>query len=364
VRKTLTACFLFSITVAFAQSRTDNVIIITLDGFRWQELFAGADPTMLFNKEFCSNPEVQKQFWDSSALRRREKLLPFFWNVIGKEGQLYGNRKLNNRVNCSNPHWFSYPGYSEMFTGLVDRRVRSNDSIVNPNYTVLEHINSQERYKGKVAAFSTWEVIPYIIRAQEAGIFTKCGRETVTANLDSASRKMSLELQRIFRDSVEAEEDFSTFYSAFNYLKKERPKVLYIGFDKTDEHAHVGDYDQYLRSAYATDRMIQELWNWIQTNEDYKDKTTLILTTDHGRGKKVHRWKKHGRHIFGSGQMWFAVIGPDTPAHGEIKTKGQYYQKQFAKTIASFIGLDYSNTKGVGSRIYGMTISNHVATGN
>jgi hypothetical protein len=52
-----------SITVAFAQLRTDNVIIVTLDGFRWQELFSGADPTMLFNKEFCSNSEVQQQFW-------------------------------------------------------------------------------------------------------------------------------------------------------------------------------------------------------------------------------------------------------------------------------------------------------------
>jgi hypothetical protein len=68
--------------------------------------------------------------------------------------------------------------------------------------------------------------------------------------------------------------------------------------------------------------LIKELWNWIQSNENYKDKTTLILTTDHGRGKKIHRWKKHGRHIFGSGQMVFAVIGPDTPARGEIRTKG------------------------------------------
>ena len=364
MRKLLAVCLYLSTTVASAQSLTDNVIIITLDGFRWQELFTGADPTILFNKEFCSNPEVQKTFWDSSAIRRREKLMPFFWNVIGKEGQLYGNRNLNNRVNCANPHWFSYPGYSEMFTGLVDRRVRSNESIVNPNYTVLEHIASQERYKGKVAAFSTWEVIPYIIRAQAGGIYTKCGRETVTANLDSASRQMSIELRRTFNDSVAVDEDYSTFYSAFNYLKKERPKVLYIGFDKTDEHAHVGDYDQYLRSAYATDRMIQVLWNWIQTNEDYKDKTTLILTTDHGRGKKIHRWKKHGRHISGSGQVWFAVIGPDTPAHGEVKSKNQYYQKQFAKTVASFLGLDYSNIKKVGSRIHGMTVSHNVASTN
>src|SRR6266567_4320527 len=34
-----------------APPRTENVLVVTLDGFRWQEFFGGADETLL-NKEF------------------------------------------------------------------------------------------------------------------------------------------------------------------------------------------------------------------------------------------------------------------------------------------------------------------------
>src|SRR5687767_3956020 len=121
VKAILISCLLVSAIITCAQQRTENVIIITLDGFRWQEIFTGADPKLLFDKKYSSSEEIRRMFWDSSFMQRRENLLPFFWQVIGTEGQLYGNLQFNNRVNCSNPHWFSYPGYSELLTGIVDR---------------------------------------------------------------------------------------------------------------------------------------------------------------------------------------------------------------------------------------------------
>ena len=60
------------------------------------------------------------------------------------------------------------------------------------------------------------------------------------------------------------------------------PNVLYISLDETNEHGHEGRYDKYLRAAYNTDRMIAELWRWLQSHEHFKNKTTLLLTTDHG----------------------------------------------------------------------------------
>jgi len=139
-----------------AQQKTENVILITLDGFRWQELFRGADSAILFNdKEYIKDKSVRTEFWDESEHVRRQKLMPFFWNTIAEQGQLYGNRLYNNRVNCANPHWFSYPGYSELLVGFVDNRIRSNDTILNPNATVLEFIASQDDFKDSVAVFST-----------------------------------------------------------------------------------------------------------------------------------------------------------------------------------------------------------------
>jgi arylsulfatase A-like enzyme len=84
--------------------------------------------------------------------------------------------------------------------------------------------------------------------------------------------------------------------------------------------------------------MLAELWHWVQTTPGYKDNTTFIITTDHGRGKKPGRWTKHGFFTNGSSQTWLAVLGPGIQPLGEIKEHQQIYQKQLAQTIAVFMG--------------------------
>jgi hypothetical protein len=328
--------------------QTENLILITLDGFRWQELFNGADSTLLMNSRYVKDENMVTGLWNSDVERRREKLLPFFWNVIGRQGQLYGNRGYNNNVNCKNPFWFSYPGYSEMLVGFVDRRANSNRKVVNHNSTVLEHINGQPGFEGKVAAYSTWDVVPFIIRETVSGI-------PVNKNKVGFMTEEMREQSSTFIDSSYHEHrDVLTFHAAFNYLKQCSPRVMYISFDETDSFAHKGRYDKYLNAAQRTDRMISELWNWLQSQPQYKDKTTLLITTDHGRGKRGKGWTNHGRIFAGSSQIWFGVLGPDTPPIGEVKFKKQFYQKQIAKTAAAFLGLDYTNVATVGEIIQPM----------
>jgi len=136
------------------------------------------------------------------------------------------------------------------------------------------------------------------------------------------------------------------------YVKKNNPKLLYISFDETDDFAHQGKYDLYLHSAQYTDGFIRTLWNWCQSNENYKNKTTLIITTDHGRGSETtDAWKSHGASIANADQIWLAVIGPDSPALGEVKTQGQLYQNQIAKTLASLLKVEYQNIVKPGESI-------------
>src|SRR5688572_1608825 len=108
----------------------NNVFIITLDGFRWQELFGGANASLINDPRYTKDSAVLKQFfWDEELNERRKKLMPFFWNVIAKEGQLLGNRQYNNKVNVSNIYALSYPGYNEIFTGNTDLSIFSNSRI-------------------------------------------------------------------------------------------------------------------------------------------------------------------------------------------------------------------------------------------
>src|SRR6202011_1763278 len=101
-----------SSVMAQSPFKTENIFLITIDGFRWQEVFTGADSAICNNVKFVKDTSLVKQlYWDDNISMRRRKLMPFFWNVIAEKGQLYGNRLFNNKVNVKNLYKISYPGY-------------------------------------------------------------------------------------------------------------------------------------------------------------------------------------------------------------------------------------------------------------
>jgi hypothetical protein len=342
----IAACFFlvfFNLTGLSQAPETKNVILVTLDGFRWQELFEGADPSILNNERYVEAPLQIQPFL------RRKALMPFMWNLLANEGQLYGNRNYKNRVNCTNDHLLSYPGYSEMLVGFNHRKISSNRYIENPHSTVFESIQKHDNFKNAIAAFATWDVFPYILRESKSEIYVNAGKDLAQGNISGRERMLN-QLQ----SDREVRSDSLTFQYAMEYLKRERPRVTFIGFDETDQHAHKGRYGEYLKAASRADKMIAQLWQWVQSQPDYRDKTTLFITTDHGRGKGKNSWRKHQLLAAGSRHIWFAVIGPDTPAFGEMKIKCKYYQNQVAKTIAAFLGLPYRNEEQVGEVIQTM----------
>lgn len=336
------AC-LFCMPVLQAQtSKTENLIIVTLDGMRWQEVFKGIDPALtddsLFNRD---SKGLREKFWADNADERRKKLFPFIWEVVSKQGQLYGNRQFSNHVDNANPYWFSYPGYNEIFTGYPDTAVNSNDKIFNKNTNVLEYINKQKGYQQKVAAFSTWDVFPYILNEPRSGVYVNADVDTIHFN--TPQLQVLNDMQFLAPKPIGVRQDIITYMAAREYLKAYKPKVLYIAFDETDDFAHAGMYDQYIGSAHAQDAMIRDLWNTVQSMPQYKNKTTLLITVDHGRGDMVKaNWCHHGTKIEDAHEIWLAVMGPDTKALGELKTAGQLYQKQIAATLAKLMGFTFT----------------------
>lgn len=335
--------------------KTENVFIITFDGLRWQELYTGADKALITNKEYVEDTAgLRAAFWNEDPIKRREILFPFFWSEIAKNGQLYGNRALGSKVDCSNNMWFSYPGYNEILSGFADdKRIDSNDKINNPNKTVLEFVNNQPQFKGKVAAFGSWDVFPFIINAERSGIPVNAGFAKATgSNLTDREKFLNRLQEEIPGPWGGVRLDAFTHHFMMEYVKKNTPKLVYISYGETDDWAHDGEYDEYLHSARRTDQFIKELWEFIQSHSQYKDKTTLLLTTDHGRGTDpLDTWRSHGTRVNGAGQIWMMAIGPDTPALGEVKTEGQLYQNQVAATAATLLGLTYENTPGPGAKI-------------
>lgn len=341
--------FLFTTILIYCNiqaQQAENVVIITFDGLRWQELFAGMDSALANNKAFNQNQKayIYKTYDAPSEEERRKKLMPFMWSVIESQGRIFGNRKLGNKVDNANPFWFSYPGYSEIFCGYADTAVNSNNYPPNPNTNVLEYIHRQEGFAGKVAAFGAWDAFDRILNEARAGFPVVCGSENTGGANPSPREQLLNQMKRdAYSPFGDAERlDVFTHYAAMEYLQAKRPRVLYISYGETDEWAHHGHYRDYLDAARQTDKWIQDIWNWLQADPAYKDKTTMFITTDHGRGDKIKaQWTSHGKQIADSHEMWFAAIGAGIAPGGEMKKNTQLYQKQIAQTVAESLGLRF-----------------------
>ncbi|MFZ1678584.1 MAG: phosphoglyceromutase, partial [Saprospiraceae bacterium] len=212
-----------------AQPNTQNLVIVTLDGLRWQEVFSGVDSVLIDSRKYNHDKkDLRKMYWNDSAEERRKKLFPFFWTTIAEEGQLYGNRLIGSEVNVANPYRFSYPGYNEIFTGYPDPEIFFNAKVQNPNTNVLEYINQQPEFHGKVAAFSSWDVIPYILNEERSGLYVNSDE---AFEFDSPQISVLNDLQKFCSRPLDVRPDVLTYFGAREYLKAFRPRVLYIGFD-------------------------------------------------------------------------------------------------------------------------------------
>ena len=343
--RTLTVCVLccFSCSLA-AAPKAEHVILITLDGFRTQEFFGGADKSLI-NSEYGGVRNVAaltKEFWRETPAERREALLPFVWTTIAKQGQIFGDREKESPVNITNRLYFSYPGYNELLAGFADPKIDSNGKNYNENKTVLEHLNGLDRFRGRVEAFTCWDVFPFIINTKRSGI-------PVMSAPDAPYAKPKDDRQRLINEMAKQVPTvwggvcFDAFcqYPAIDALREGRVSVMYISFGETDEWAHGKRYDCYLEAANRADRYIKELWETVQSLPKYKGKTALVITVDHGRGDNQATWINHGTKAKTSEFGWAAVMGPDTPALG-VREKTVTTQSQIAATVAALVGEDFT----------------------
>jgi hypothetical protein len=342
-------CIMFPVSFRAQSAQTENLVIVTLDGFRWQELFHGADSILISTEKYTEDIKGMKEkFWSDNMADRRSKLMPFIWSTIADKGQIFGNRDYGNFVNNANPHWFSYPGYNEIFTGYPDSAINSNDKIPNPHENVLEFLNKQQAFRGKIAAFTSWDVFPAILNENRSGVYVNSAYEKVQmpGPVFSLLDEMQYTTYRPLGDGVRP--DLLTYYIGKEYIRAKMPRVIYLSFDETDDMAHGGRYDLYLQAANMADRLIGDLWNFLQFMPAYQNKTALLITTDHGRGDLIKdQWRDHGTKVEDANQIWIALMGPTIRPLGENKSKGQWYQAQLAATIAALLGVEFKSNHPV-----------------
>jgi len=332
------------------QAKPHRVIVIMTDGLRWQEVFRGMDSVIANNKKYHHGDSLSifQKYWAPTAEERRQKLMPFFWSTIQEKGQIHGNRDKGSLTTVANPYWFSYPGYSELTTGQVDTAVNSNDYKPNPNTNFFEYLNTLPNYKGKVIAFGAWEAFDRILNEKRAGFpVINAFDEYVSIGKDKEAQRLTNMVKDTHRPFGNAEVlDVFMHYQIMHYLQKEKPMAAFLSYGDTDEFAHEGNYSFYLSGAQAFDKYVKDIWDFVQSDADYKDHTTILITTDHGRGDKIKsQWTSHGQKVLDSKETWYVMLGKGVQATGEVKSEEQVYTKDLIHKVADYLGLKFKSEK-------------------
>jgi len=325
--------------------RTENIVLITVDGLRPTELFGGMDPTMLADPKRSgieSVESVRALYHRDSPGTRREALLPFFWGELARRGVVLGNRQRGSPALLRNPLRFSYPGYAELLVGEPQESVTSNDRVRIGTPTILEFVAAKLGLgREDVAVFASWDVFSFIACHEEGRLFSNCGYEMMPEHMCDPEMLLVNRLQaEVSTPWDTVRHDAVTARLGLGYLRRYRPRFLYLAFGETDDWAHERRYDRVLAAARLFDDTLRELWRTLESIPQYRGRTTLVITTDHGRGRTLDDWTDHGKDVAGAEDIWVAIIGPDTPDIGEVENAPVVYLGDVAATILRLLELD------------------------
>ena len=121
-----------------------------------------------------------------------------------------------------------------------------------------------------------------------------------------------------------ADTDDDVFDLLAEKLAEHAPDLVLVNMKDVDEGGHTADWGVYTAAIVQADHLVHRVWTeLIQGSDDYRDRTTLIVTSDHGRNAPAVGFQGHGGMSHENRHVMFLALGPDTPA-GHTITERRY----------------------------------------
>lgn len=314
-----------------AQGRDDDgaaVMLVVLDGTRWQEVFVGADP------QLSATAGVPV----SSA----EALMPHLHALVADRGAALGAPGHGPAISASGPNFVSLPGYTEIFGGRRVHECANNDCEPTRTPTVMDQARAVWRRTGDVAVFSSWQKIERAASVDPGSLVLSSGRDMAfhadVLRVDDVTRHWLEEGARAdaFPGYNDYRPDRFTAALALRYLEVERPRLMFLGLGDPDEYGHRDDYAAYLASLRAADATLGELFDVLRRMGTRGAHTTVIVTADHGRGRD---YRVHGRAFPESGRVWLVAAGAGIEARGFAQALRPHRLADVAPTVRTLLQL-------------------------
>lgn len=252
-----------------------HVVLLTLDGVRWQDVFDTPD-----------------------AMRRKTGQaypLPFFRKTFTSSGAwLKGNLDVGDDVRTSSGVPLSLPGYQVLFGG--QRTACTSNDCPRPSSPTLLDVVAERLGATHVAAFASWKQTRLAVTSSSSPAFTVDIPTPASIRRDKRRPR--------WRD---ARFDDVTYQHALDRVRHQPPRLLLLSLLDTDEWAHNNKPRAYVDALQTFDVQLQRLVRLLD-DKGVLQRTTFLVTTDHGRDDG-EGWTGHGRRPEGR-HIWMAAKGP------------------------------------------------------
>lgn len=264
----------------------DAVVVVAVDGVRWQDVFHGVDAELL-PKE--SRPTAMAPS------------VPNLMRWFRDDGVLIGDAARGDDVEASGPEYVSLPGYEEILSGRPPT-CRDNRCLEAGQPTLFDELRGHS-----AVLVSSWELIPRV--AAHGPLVASAGRGAAHPSLaEGALGRLAAEGSRAapWPGGDGYRPDAHTASLALETFDVIRPRFLFVGLGDTDEHAHHGDYLGYLSALRVADAFIGALVAKASQREAQGERIAIFVTTDHGRAAN---FRDHGGAYPESRRVWLGARG-------------------------------------------------------
>jgi hypothetical protein len=310
---------------------TLTVVLVVLDGVRWQEIFGGVD----------------ERLRGSLPMRGAAELVPNL-TALAARGVALGAPGHGAPFLATGPNFVSLPGYVEVLTGRA-APCQENDCTDRPSWTLVDAFAA--RSDRGVAALSSWGTLARVASAGPTEAFVSTGR---TGGETREHMRGDPPLWDLVREGEQANPapgwgdyrpDAHTAKLALEYLAREKPAFAFVSLGDTDEHAHHGNYHGYIDALVAADTFVGEVMKLGDAWDDEHHEAVVMVTTDHGRS---HDFRHHGARYPESSQSWLIAAGGPVAVAGAVASPEPRFLRDVAPTIAAISGVAVERREGSG----------------
>lgn len=321
-----------------APTSDGRVVLVTIDGVRPEDVFDGADPSL--------RPDAKV-----AHLTKPEAVMPHVHRLVATRGVAIGaDRRGCGTVRTASGANVSLPGYLEIFTGRKTR-CRDNHCARTAIPTVLDE--AADAGLAPVASIGSWELLDRAVSRGSSSVLIADGATRWTGPrpiVDAEFEKLVTAGEQAdpYPGGGKYRPDEHTAAVALAYFKSAAPPVLHVGLGDADEYGHRNDYAAYLEAIGKADAFIGRLADTLDGMGEVGARTTVIVTTDHGRNRD---FRHHGAFSLTSARTFVIAFSARMPARGVVCPSRDVTLADIAPTMREILGLAPDRSPDAGHAI-------------